>query len=125
MLRIYFLQQWFNLSHPLAEDAIHDCESMRRFARVELGDDVVPDETTFCSTLETPTVDIFAMELLVAAKLECWHVAGFNQAINGAPMYLQIHRGQVVYGQNGGSTPVLSWRPWLRCCRGFFQLQAR
>ena len=42
----YFLQQWFNLSDPQAEDAINDSESMRRFARVELGDDVVPDETT-------------------------------------------------------------------------------
>ena len=40
MLRIYFLQQWFNLSDPQAEDAIYDSESMRRFARVELGDDV-------------------------------------------------------------------------------------
>ena len=46
MLRIYFLQQWFNLSDPQAEDAIYDSEAMRRFARVELGDDVVPDETT-------------------------------------------------------------------------------
>src|SRR5258707_11570163 len=46
MLRIYFLQQWFNLSDPQAEDAIYDSESMRRFARVELGDEVVPDETT-------------------------------------------------------------------------------
>jgi len=46
MLRIYFLQQWFNLSDPQAEDAIYDSESMRRFARVELADDVVPDETT-------------------------------------------------------------------------------
>ena len=46
MLRIYFLQQWFNLSDPQAEDAIYDSESMRRFARIELGDDVVPDETT-------------------------------------------------------------------------------
>jgi transposase, IS5 family len=46
MLRLYFLQQWFNLSDPQAEDAIYDSESMRRFARVELGDDVVPDETT-------------------------------------------------------------------------------
>src|SRR5215831_17071491 len=45
MLRIYFLQQWFNLSDPQAEDAIYDSESMRRFARVELGEDVVPDET--------------------------------------------------------------------------------
>jgi transposase, IS5 family len=46
MLRIYFLRQWFNLSDPRAEDAIYDSESMRRFARVELGDDVVPDEST-------------------------------------------------------------------------------
>lgn len=46
MLRIYFLQQWFNLSDPQAEDAIYDSESMRRFAGVELGDDVIPDETT-------------------------------------------------------------------------------
>jgi IS5 family transposase len=46
MLRIYFLQQWFNLSDPAAEDAIYDSESMRRFARVDLGEDAVPDEST-------------------------------------------------------------------------------
>jgi IS5 family transposase len=46
MLRIYFLQQGFNLSDPQAEDALYDSESMRRLARVELADDVVPDETT-------------------------------------------------------------------------------
>lgn len=46
MLRIYFLQQWFNLSDPQAEDAIYDSESMRRFARVELAHDKVPDEST-------------------------------------------------------------------------------
>lgn len=46
MLRIYFLQQWFNLSDPQAEDAIYDSEAMRRFAGVDVGDDVIPDETT-------------------------------------------------------------------------------
>lgn len=46
MLRIYFLQQWFNLSDPQAEDAIYDSESMRRFARVGLGEDRIPDEST-------------------------------------------------------------------------------
>lgn len=46
MLRIYFLQNWFNLSDPQAEDSIYDSESMRRFAGVELGDDVIPDEST-------------------------------------------------------------------------------
>ena len=39
MLRIHLLQQWFNLADPQAEDAIYDSESMRRFARVELGDE--------------------------------------------------------------------------------------
>lgn len=46
MLRIYFLQIWFDLSDPAAEDAIYDSESMRRFVGVDLSDDRVPDETT-------------------------------------------------------------------------------
>jgi len=46
MLRIYFMQQWFNLSDPQAEDALYDMESMRRFAGVELAEDAIPDETT-------------------------------------------------------------------------------
>ena len=56
MLRIYFMQQWFKLSDPAAEDALYDSESMRRFAGIELGDDAVPDETTlvrFRHLLET------------------------------------------------------------------------
>ena len=32
MLRVYFLQQWFNLSDPGAEEALYDSSSMRRFA---------------------------------------------------------------------------------------------
>lgn len=46
MLRIYFLQQWFDLSDPQAEEMLYDSESMRRFAGIELSDDVVPDEST-------------------------------------------------------------------------------
>src|SRR6266849_9958372 len=46
MLRIYFLQIWFDLSDPQAEDAIYDSESMRRFARIELSEDRIPDETS-------------------------------------------------------------------------------
>jgi len=46
MLRIYFMQQWFNLSDPAAEDSLYDSESMRRFAGIELLDDAVPDEST-------------------------------------------------------------------------------
>jgi IS5 family transposase len=46
MLRIYFMQNWFNLSDPGAEDALYDSESMRRFARIELAEDTIPDEST-------------------------------------------------------------------------------
>lgn len=46
MLRIYFLQQWYALSDPGAEEALYDIESMRRFAGLELGRDAIPDETT-------------------------------------------------------------------------------
>jgi IS5 family transposase len=46
MLRLYFVQQWFDLSDPQAEDAVYDIESIRRFVGVELGDEAVPDETT-------------------------------------------------------------------------------
>ena len=46
MLRVYFLQNWYALSDPMAEETLYDSEAMRRFAGVELGDDRIPDETT-------------------------------------------------------------------------------
>jgi len=46
MLRIYFMQNWFNLSDPQAEDSLYDIESMRRFAGIELLGHDIPDETT-------------------------------------------------------------------------------
>jgi transposase, IS5 family len=46
MLRIYFLQHWFNLSDPAAEEALYDSQALRRFAGVDLGRAAAPDETT-------------------------------------------------------------------------------
>src|ERR1700736_6349152 len=48
MLRIYFLQQWFNLSDPAAEEALYDSRAMRDFVGIDLGREPVPDETTVC-----------------------------------------------------------------------------
>ena len=48
MLRLYFLQQWFNLSDPAAEEALYDSSAMRRFVGIDLGCEPVPDETTVC-----------------------------------------------------------------------------
>ena len=46
MLRIYFLQHWFNLSDPGAEDALYDLPALRDFAGVDLGRAAAPDEST-------------------------------------------------------------------------------
>jgi IS5 family transposase len=48
MLRIYFLQQWFNLSDPAVEEALYDSSAMRGFVGIDLGREPVPDETTVC-----------------------------------------------------------------------------
>src|SRR5262244_3026904 len=48
MLRIYFLQHWFNLSDPAVEEALYDSQAMRRFVGIDLGREPVPDETTMC-----------------------------------------------------------------------------
>ena len=48
MLRIYFLQLWFNLSDPAVEEALYDSAAMRSFAGIDLGVEAAPDETTVC-----------------------------------------------------------------------------
>ncbi len=48
MLRMYFLQQWFNLSDPAVEEALYESVSMRHFVGIDLGREPVPDETTVC-----------------------------------------------------------------------------
>ena len=48
MLRMYFLQQWFNLSDPAVEEVLYDSVVMRDFVGIDLGQEPVPDETTMC-----------------------------------------------------------------------------
>jgi IS5 family transposase len=48
MLRLYFLQQWFNLSDPGLEEALYESLVLRRFAGIDLGKEPAPDETTIC-----------------------------------------------------------------------------
>jgi IS5 family transposase len=46
MLRIHFLQQWFNLSDPAMEEALYDTPMFREFAELDAGEDNLPDEST-------------------------------------------------------------------------------
>ena len=48
MLRMYFLQQWFNLSDPAVEEVLYDSPVMRKFVGIDLGQEPAPDETTVC-----------------------------------------------------------------------------
>lgn len=46
MLRIHYLQQWFALSDPAMEEALHDMPVFREFAKLGDGMARLPDETT-------------------------------------------------------------------------------
>ncbi len=46
MLRIYFLQQWYNLADEALEDSLYDIISLREFVGIDLGCETVPDATT-------------------------------------------------------------------------------
>ena len=48
MLRIHFLQHWFNLSDPAVEEALYDSRAMRSFVGIDLGREPAQDETTVC-----------------------------------------------------------------------------
>jgi IS5 family transposase len=46
MLRTYFVQQWYNLSDPAAEELLYESPVVRRLIGVGLGIAAAPDETT-------------------------------------------------------------------------------
>jgi transposase, IS5 family len=46
MLRMYFVQHWFNLADVACEDALLDSPALRRFVGIDLGRERVPDATT-------------------------------------------------------------------------------
>lgn len=73
MLRIHFMQQWYALSDPGMEDALYEIESMRRFARLDLGDDALPDETTILKFRRLLETHDLAGKLLEAVNAHLGH----------------------------------------------------
>ena len=56
MLRMYFVQHWFNLADEACEEALLDSTALRQFVGIDLGRERVPDGTTllkFRRLLET------------------------------------------------------------------------
>jgi len=67
LLRIHFLQQWFALSDPAAEEALYDVPAFAEFVGLDLGIDTVPDETTilrFRHLLEEKNLSQRMLELI-------------------------------------------------------------
>jgi IS5 family transposase len=46
MLRVYCVQQWYDLSDPAMEDWLYAVTPVQRFVGLDLGEDALPDETT-------------------------------------------------------------------------------
>lgn len=64
MLRIYFMQHWYNLSDPAMEEALYDSRAMREFAGIDLGNEAAPDESTILQFRHRMEACDFGAELL-------------------------------------------------------------
>jgi IS5 family transposase len=92
MLRMYFVQHWFNLADAACEDALLDSTALRRFVGIDLGRERVPDATTllkFRRLLETHKLGeaLFAKvgEVLQARGLKLGVGTIVDATIIGAP----------------------------------------
>ena len=83
MLRIHFMQQWFTLSDPAMEEALHDVPLFREFAGLNW-DTPVPDETTI----------LRFRRLLEEHKLSAEILALINELLSAKGLLL--HAGTVV-----------------------------
>ena len=84
MLRIYLLQQWFNLSDPGVEEALYDSRCMQAFARIDLAEQPVPDEVKGYVDLQT-----FVRSRAQAAGIDVDKPFPFQLA--GAPAEVKWH----------------------------------
>ncbi len=92
MLRMYFVQHWFNLADAACEDALLDSTALRRFVGVDLGRERVPDATTllkFRRLLDKHKLGeaLFAKvgEVLQAHGLKVGNGTIVDATISGAP----------------------------------------
>lgn len=92
MLRMHFIQHWFNLADEACEDALLDSTALRRFVGIDLGNERVPDGTTllrFRRLLETHQLGeaLFAKvgEVLQAHGLKVGTGTIVDATIIGAP----------------------------------------
>ncbi|UWD88437.1 IS5 family transposase [Ralstonia pseudosolanacearum] len=79
MLRIHFLQQWFGLSDPAMEEALHDVPLYREFAGLDNWTTRLPDESTI----------LRFRHLLEKHKLAAEMLALVNEMLRGKGLMLK------------------------------------
>lgn len=80
MLRIHFLQQWFSLSDPAMEEALHDVPLYREFALLDAGMTRLPDESTI----------LRFRHLLEAHELSIGMLAAVNEILQAKGLMLKV-----------------------------------
>lgn len=80
MLRIHFLQQWFSLSDPAMEEALHDIPLYREFAMLGAGMTRLPDESTI----------LRFRHLLEAHELSARMLATVNEILQAKGLMLKV-----------------------------------
>ena len=66
MLRIHFMQQWFGLSDPAMEEALHDVPLYREFACLDAGATRMPDESTILRFRHLLEANDLSIQLMAA-----------------------------------------------------------
>jgi len=66
MLRIHFMQQWFGLSDPAMEEALHDVPLYREFAGLDAGVTRMPDESTILRFRHLLEANDLSIQLMAA-----------------------------------------------------------
>lgn len=72
MLRIHYLQQWFGLSDPVMEEALHDTPVYREIAELDGVLDPLPDESMtlrFRHLLEKRDMATDMLRIVISAKI--------------------------------------------------------
>ena len=75
MLRIHFIQHWFNLADLACEEALYDSASLRHFVGIDLGREPVPDSTTITKFRKLTMTTSWVKHCFHRSAKNCRHVA--------------------------------------------------
>ena len=111
MLRIHFMQQWFGLSDPAMEEALHDVPLYREFAGLDAGATRMPDESTilrFRHLLEEHDLSLLLRQSPTDRAVEAGqgqHPGQGGASVSGDQAPVRFHEGALPgLGQEHGAT---------------------